>query len=104
MARSIGQRTREIGVRRALGATDGAIVRLLLGQGSRQLGIGALVALPLTGLAGLAVSRLFPIGIGLAVGVAILVSAAITGLVLLATSVPTRRAIAVSPRDPLWRD
>ena len=47
MARAIGMRTREIGVRRALGATEGSIQRLLLTQGGRQLGIGAVVALPL---------------------------------------------------------
>jgi hypothetical protein len=32
----------------ALGATDRTILLLLLGQGGRQLGIGVVIALPLT--------------------------------------------------------
>lgn len=104
MARSITRRTREIGVRRALGATDQMILSMLLGQGARQLGIGAVVALPLTMLTGFAFSRYFPVSAGLSVVTAVLVSAAITGVVLLATWLPTRRAVAIEPRDALWRE
>jgi len=104
MAWSIGRRTREIGVRRALGATDGNILRLLLGHGARQLGIGALVALPLTLPMGVAFSRYFPISTGVSVAVALLVSATVVGVVLLATWVPTRRAVRMEVRDALWRE
>lgn len=102
MARSIGRRTREIGVRRALGATDRTILVMLLSQGGRQLGVGALVALPLTLLVGWGFSRYFPIGLGLSLTAAVLVSVVVTGVVLLATWVPTRRAVAVEPREALW--
>lgn len=104
MAWSIGRRTREIGVRRALGATDGIILRLLLGQGARQLGVGALVALPLTLLVGVMFSRYFPISAAVSVLVAVLVSATVVGVVLLATWVPTRRAVRMEVRDALWRE
>jgi putative ABC transport system permease protein len=40
LAYSVSQRTREIGVRRALGAVDGRILNMVLGQGLLQLGIG----------------------------------------------------------------
>jgi predicted permease len=104
MARAIGRRTREIGLRRALGATDRTILLLLLGQGGRQLGVGAVIALPLTLLVGWGFSRYFPIALTVSVGTALGVSAAITALVLAATWLPTRRAIAIEPRDALWRE
>ena len=104
MARAIGRRTREIGIRRALGATDRSILALLLGQGGRQLGVGALVALPLTLLIAWGFSSFFPIALGLSMSTALLVSLAITIVVLLATWVPTRRAVAIPPREALWRE
>lgn len=102
MSRAIGMRIREIGVRRALGATDASIQRLLLGQGGRQLGVGAVVALPLMVIVGLAFSRFFPIAPWLAVSTGIAVSLSIVAVVLAATWVPTRRALRVAPRDALY--
>ncbi len=104
MARSIGRRTREIGVRRALGATDRTILVMLLGQGGRQLGVGALIALPFTMAIGWGFSRFFPLSLALSVGTAVAVSASISMIVLAATWLPTRRAIAIEPRDALWRE
>jgi len=104
MARSIGRRTREIGVRRALGATDRTVLLMLLGQGGRQLGVGGLIALVPALLVGWGFSRYFPIAPGLSAGMALLVFVAITALVLGATWLPARRAVAVEPRDALWRE
>jgi hypothetical protein len=104
MARSIGRRTRELGVRRALGASDRRILVMLLGQGARQLGIGALMALPLLLAIGWASSLFLPLSFALSVAMAFGVSATITLIVLAATWLPTRRAIAIAPRDALWRE
>lgn len=104
MARSIGRRTREIGIRRALGASDRTILWMLLGQGSRQLGVGALIALPLTVIAGLGFSRFFPLSFGVSLAVALGVAATVASIVLAATWVPGRQAVAVEPRDALWRE
>src|SRR5690606_4288450 len=40
LAYSVSQRTREIGVRRAMGALDGRILNMVLGQGALQLAVG----------------------------------------------------------------
>jgi ABC-type antimicrobial peptide transport system permease subunit len=104
MARSIGRRTREIGVRRALGASDRRILGMLLGQGGRQLGIGVLFAFPLLVGIGWVVSLVFPISFPLSIATAIAVSVLIASIVLAATWVPTRRAIAIAPRDAIWRE
>jgi hypothetical protein len=104
MARSIGQRSREIGIRRALGATDSVVARLLVGQGGRQLGVGVLIALPVVAGIGFGFAANFPIGLATTGLSGIVVSATIVGVAMLATYVPTRRALAVSPRDALWRE
>lgn len=98
MARSIGLRQREIGVRRALGASDGDILRLLLRQGGRQLGVGAVAALPLLLAVGVAFSMVFPIDRWLAAAIGVGVAASIVAVVLAATWIPARRALSVPPR------
>jgi ABC-type antimicrobial peptide transport system permease subunit len=54
MANSANRRTREIGVRMALGAGEGSILKLVLGKGLKQLGLGMVLGLG----AALAVCRL----------------------------------------------
>ncbi|HYL05165.1 MAG TPA: FtsX-like permease family protein, partial [Thermoanaerobaculia bacterium] len=46
IAFSVGRRTQEIGLRLALGAQRGAVLRMLLRQGAVQLAIGVLLGLP----------------------------------------------------------
>jgi hypothetical protein len=104
MSRSIGLRTREIGVRRALGASDAGVTRLLLRQGARELGIGTLIAAPILVVTGIAFRHFFPIGGWLAATTGLLVSTSIVALVLAATWVPTRRVLRVTPRDALWSE
>jgi putative ABC transport system permease protein len=97
MAYSVSRRTREIGVRLALGASPGDVLRMILGQGLRTICIGATV-----GIAGsLALTRAFA---SLLFGVTatdpltfVGVTAVLLGAGLLACYLPARRAMRVDP-------
>ncbi|GLC23626.1 ABC transporter permease [Roseisolibacter agri] len=104
MSRAIGLRTREIGVRRALGASEGSVARLLLRQGGRQLGVGTLAAAPILAAIGAGFMYAFPISGWLTLTAGAVVSASVLSLVLAATSVPIRAVLRVTPRMALWRE
>ena len=104
MARSISRRTRELGVRRALGATEALVVRMLLGEGARQFAVGAAVALPFTLLIAWGFSRSFPIPLAVTASAALAVAGLVTAVVLLASLIPARRAVKLEPRDALFAD
>jgi putative ABC transport system permease protein len=101
MAYAVGQRTRELGVRMALGATGHDIRRLVLGDGLVVTGIGAAFGLALALLfAGALESRLF--GVRTADMPTLLASTAVLAAVaLLASWVPARRASRVDPARTL---
>ncbi len=104
MSFSVSRRTREVGIRMALGANAGDVVRLIFGQGLWQLGIGMAAGLALA----LAISRLMtvvlfqvqprdPVILG---GVA-----SVLGVVgLIACFVPATRATRVDPLVALRSD
>jgi putative ABC transport system permease protein len=93
----VAQRTQEIGVRMALGASRGGILRLVLGRSLRLIGWGAGIGL----LAALVVSRvlssqLFGVGAHDPLTFA-LVTLLLAGVALLATLIPARSAARVDP-------
>jgi len=104
MASAVAQRTREIGVRRALGASDRIIMRMILGQSGRQYLIG--ISLGLLLAAGFArmlasilvgVHALDPLTFG---GVV-----ALLGLIVaLAAWLPARGALKIEPMVALRQD
>jgi putative ABC transport system permease protein len=101
VAYGVAQRTREIGIRMALGATPGSVLRLVLGQGMRAVAIGLII-----GIAGaLLVSRLLRASLfGISgndltsYGAACLLLAATAGIAAL---IPARRASLVNPMEAL---
>ena len=97
MAYSIQQRLREFGVRMALGATRGAMLRLVLGSAASMVAAGAAIGLVLAALLSrlletvlFGVQPLDPATFGAVVAVLVLTAA-------LSTAVPAWRATRVDP-------
>ncbi|MCM2273535.1 MAG: ABC transporter permease [Candidatus Didemnitutus sp.] len=101
MAYSVNQRTQEIGVRMALGAAPGAVLRLILREGGLRLALGLAIGLGLGFLAGkLQTNFLYgvtPTDPATFLGVALTLGTA----GLLACLVPALRAVRVNPVEAL---
>jgi predicted permease len=101
IAYGVAQRTREIGVRMALGATRAAVLRLVLGQGMRAVAIGIVAGV----IGAFLVSRLLRASL-FGVSANDLASYAGAALLLTATAavaalIPARRASQVNPMEAL---
>jgi putative ABC transport system permease protein len=98
---SVSQRTQEIGVRVALGADRGAVVRLVVGQGLKLAGLGVAVGvLASFGVTRVIASQLYNVTptdpasfVGVSLFLAVIAAAA--------SYIPARRATAVDPLDAL---
>ena len=94
---NVTMRTREIGIRMALGSTRGDVQRLVLGQGMLQIGVGLIAGLALAfALTRLMRSMLYDVSAAdppTFVSVVVLV----TLVALIACYVPARRATKVNP-------
>jgi len=101
IAYGVSQRTYEIGLRMALGAQAGRVMRLVISEGLVMALTGVLI-----GLGGaLLVARLIR---SLLVGVGVIdlltlsvVAVVLVGVAVLASAVPARRAMRVSPTEAL---
>jgi ABC-type antimicrobial peptide transport system permease subunit len=101
MAYTVSQRTHEIGVRMALGASAGTVRRMVVGQGMRVAGLGVAIGLAAAlGVSGVMRSMLYgvtptdPVTFG---GIAGLLAA----VALTACLLPAVRASRVDPMDAL---
>jgi putative ABC transport system permease protein len=104
MAFSVSMRTREIGLRVALGATTESVLKLVLKQGMTQLALGITIGLGIAaGLSRLIGSLLRAVDPwDPAVFVVIVLTLGLVGL--LACLVPARRAARVDPMSALKHD
>jgi len=101
LARGVAQRSREIGIRLALGAAPGSVMRLVIRQGWRLTAIGLVAGLALAAAGARLLDAFLP-------GVSPLDAAAYTGAAVvlgtgasLAMWLPVRRALAVDPAQAL---
>ena len=101
LSQSVAQRTRELGVRIAVGAKPGDVYRLVIGEGLRlaSIGLGAGVVLALA--ASRAVSALL---FGITSTDVPTFAAVVSGLIVVAIAasyLPARRAMRVNPIEAL---
>jgi predicted permease len=97
----VAQRTREIGIRLALGATPGAVVSQLFREGLVLTGVGIALGAPLAALVSIAFTSVFiDIG-GFDVGVIAASMVVLAAAAMLATLIPARRAARVHPTTAL---
>jgi predicted permease len=94
---AVARRTREIGIRAALGAQQRDVLRLVVGESMRRVAIGLVLGLAgALGLARLLASQLY--GVGAVDPVTFILTPVILGgVALVASLVPARRAMRVDP-------
>ena len=98
---AVSQRTREIGVRMALGACRSDVSRLVLREGVMLTGVGLIIGLAFAfGLTRLMSSLLFGVNPVDPITYA-LVSLTLAAIALLASYIPARRAASVHPTEAL---
>jgi predicted permease len=104
LAYSVAQRTREMGIRIAIGSSSGDVFRLVLGQGVRVIGIGLVVGAVGAFLLGQLIQSLLygvqPTDMGVMGSVSLVLG--LTGLV--ACILPARRATRIQPVVALTSD
>ena len=101
MAFSVSQRTREVGIRMAIGAQTRDVLQMILKQGLKQVSVGVAIGLVIAFFAGKGLSIiLFDVQPNdLTIFGAIVV--VLTATALLACLIPARRATTVHPLEAL---
>jgi ABC-type antimicrobial peptide transport system permease subunit len=104
---AVSERTREIGIRAALGASRRALLLTILRRSLVQIGVGAAIGLPIAArfvfeLTGTpdgsgSVSQSMAIALGLSTGIVLLVG-------LTSCLVPTRRILAIQASEAMHAD
>ncbi len=101
MSNTISQKTQEIGVKRALGAMEERITKDFLMAGFNQLLWGGVPGLVIGCAMGFAMSQMFGMGstdlLFIAIGLVIVIG----GVVMLASYLPTKRALLMEPSEAL---
>jgi putative ABC transport system permease protein len=97
-------RRREIGIRTALGATRGSVLRLVTRQGARLTTIGVLIGLPVSAMVSVGVGDVLPMTPSVILTGLTLAAVVIAVAGTIAMLLPARRALAVTPAAALRVD
>ncbi len=100
----VAQRTREIGIRLALGATPQAVVGQLFREGLVLTGVGIAIGAPLAALVSMSFTAVFVDIGGLDVTVIAAATIVLAAAAMAATFIPARRATRVQPVTALRTD
>ncbi|MGH7638445.1 MAG: ABC transporter permease [Gemmatimonadaceae bacterium] len=103
-AYGVRERTRELGIRAALGATSSDIRRLVVGEGLRLAAVGILIGLGAAVAMSSTLSRLVSGITTLDLMTLLVVPLLLVGAMLLATVIPAHRAARVDPMQSLRAD
>ena len=97
MAVGVARRTREIGIRVALGATRPTVLRVLFGRAALQIGMGIIVGCLLLGIL---IARQGELS-SFVLGPIAMVSVSMLVVGLIACAVPAARALRIKPVEAL---
>jgi putative ABC transport system permease protein len=101
VAYNVSRRTREIGIRMALGAAPSDVLRLVMGKGLVLVGIGTAIGLAM----GFGVERVLQTAVfntrGVDIAVYLVVVPSMVAVTMLAAYVPARRAARIPPTQAL---
>jgi putative ABC transport system permease protein len=103
MAYAVNRRTREIGIRMAMGAMPGSVLRMVLRQGTLPLIAGVAFGIVASAAVGGLIQGVFP-GSGGDVFTYLLIVPAVVAVVMLAAYIPARRAAHIDPLLALRQD
>jgi putative ABC transport system permease protein len=101
MSYTVSQRTREIGVRMAMGASPLDVLKLVISQGARLIGIGLGVGLAIAFIAARLITSLLYQVSSVDPLTYLFVAALLAVVALLACYIPARRAMKVDPMTAL---
>jgi len=104
MAHSVGQQTREIGIRMALGSTTGGVIRRVMAQGLRHVLLGSVIGIAVAGGAFFLIrSVLYGTGT-MTVATFLTAPLVLLAVATLALFVPARRASRIDAQIALRHD
>ena len=101
MAHSVGQRTREIGIRMAMGATRASVVGLITGSGIRLALLGLFCGAPIAWAVMRGIASTFEGFPGLSLSLTAGIVGLLFGVSMLATYLPAWRASKIAPTEAL---